>query len=326
MEQNKKSIGYLEIFKNAWKITWSNRYLWWFGLFLAIANAGGSMHYGFDEKKKDFNAEQKVFEFISHNMAWVIAGALVCLVLFLVFVILGNIARGALIDSIEKHRKGEASNFKTGFGQGKKYFWKIFSINVSLSLFIFSSLLVLGAPVAFLFINKNYLIGSLIALLAVIIIIPLIILTAFMRIYGYLYLVIGKLSFWSSLERAYYLFRKNIGSSIIMGLLFIPVSIALLIITVAIVIPIAIVFLIIGIVLFLIAGKVGAIVVAVLAGLVFLVTMIFLKSFYEVFAQSAWIFFFHEIAKVEKEEVVAEVEVEAVPSVKAMPVIESREE
>jgi hypothetical protein len=88
----------------------------------------------------------------------------------------------------------------------------------------------------------------------------------------------------------------------------------------------AIIFLLIGFAVFFVAGKIGAAVVAGIAILAFLASMLFIKSIYEVFAQSVWNYFFHEIAKTKKEEPIAEAEINPAPVVKVMPAIETRED
>ena len=63
-------INYLQIIKDAWKITWKNRYLWWFGFFVTLGGGGG-MNYFFNsgEEEKLDPAESEVEAFIQASAA-----------------------------------------------------------------------------------------------------------------------------------------------------------------------------------------------------------------------------------------------------------------
>lgn len=324
MNNKNISINYWKILKQAWEITWKNKYLWWFGLFVSLSGSG-SFSYSFNSENKSQNDlwnRPEVTDFIYNNFQWILIGASILLVIFIIFIILSLIGRGALIASIEKNIKGETSDFHSGMRDGKNNFGKIFLIALALGLFLFLTILILSLPVIFLFLSHDYLIGFFMAILAFFIALPIFILTAYLKIYGYIYVVLGKLNFWPAIENSYTLFRKNLASSILMGLLFFVIHIILSLTMLMIFIPIAIVFLAIGFVLFFIAGKIG-IVIAVVVGLLSLfAACLVVLSFYETFAQVVWILFFHQIAKPKVEEIIAEPEKETNTIPKAMPVIE----
>ena len=322
------SINYLEIIKKAWAITWKNRYLWWFGFFV-ILGGGGSVNYFFnsgEDKKLDPAQNEKILEFFSQNIHWVITLAIVVFLLLIIFFILNTLGRGALITSIEKNIKGQVSNFKSGWKDGKKNFWKIFIIDFSLGLFIFLTLLILIAPVAILFLNKNYIIGGILTFLAILIFIPIAILTSYLKTYSYLYSILGKINFWPAVENAYNLFAKNFWASIILSLIFIPLGIVLMLIILALVPFLLLIFLILGTIGYLALGKITAIIISAIGLVIFFLYAIFVKSIYEVFSQAIWILFFHEIASPKIPEAVIEVETKAEPIIKPMPVIETRKE
>jgi hypothetical protein len=323
MEKKASSLNYFDIFKRAGKIALRHRYLWWFGFFVAVSNAGG-INYLFDGRSSQTIEKQKIIDFALENFHWVAAGFLAAFLILAFILVLGVIGRGALISSIDKQVRGESANFRFGLRQGRRNFWKIFFLSFFLGIFMFSTVLVLITPVAFLFLNRNYFIGVFMAILAGLILIPLIILTAYLRIYSYLYAVLGNLNVWASLERAYDIFRKNLKESILMGLLFIPLNIVLAILIIAAIIPIIIIFVIFGFILFFAAGKIGLGIAIALGLMVIISCFLAIKSIYAIFSQSVWILFFHEIAKIKKEAEVMEPEPERVPEAKPMPIIEAR--
>lgn len=307
MKKNTTSIPYLKILKNAFVLTWKNRYLWWFGFFLALSNLGSFNYTNDNRDKKDFH---QIFTTHPEAAKFVAIGAIIFLLIFIAIVILGIISRGALISSIGKNRAGRPSNFKSAWRTGRKFFWRVFLIDLLCGIFILGAMLVLFPPVYFLFSAHSYIIGVLMAIVAAIIFIPLIILVAYLRIFGYLYAILGKLKPWASIENAYSLFRKNIGSSFLMAICLIPVGIILFLLIAFLIIPLAIVLAPLALIFFLIAGHIGAIIVGAFGLLILGVFLIFLKSVMEVFTQAVWVLFFHEIASPKEPEAVPEEEKE----------------
>ena len=307
------NINYLELFKKAWKITWSNKYLWWFGLFLVL---GGGFNFDFP---KNFSGGEKVDKlsdsianFLSSHEDFVLAVIFILLFLWLAFVALGIISRAGLLKTLDKIEKNKEGNFKIGFGEGKKYFRKLFGTGLVLGFSVFVLAFVLSVPVFLLFFMKLIIPGIIAAVLAVVIFIPLMILVCFLGKYTVFYIVLSDLGIRSSLENGYQLFRKNIFSSIIMALFFIPINIVLFFAAVIILIIVGIIFLIIGLALYAILSNVGVVVAVILGLLILLVSFICMGSVYQVFCQTAWFLFFKEIAAVKEdeiEEIIAEKEI-----------------
>lgn len=320
-----KNIPYLKIIWHSWKITWHNRYLWWFGFFIALSNLGGIAHYFNSQDQQGHNPanHQKIFHFASQNIHWIIIGLFLLLAIYILLIVLNILGRGALIDSINKQSQKKLANFKSGMVAGRKYFWRIFLLALSLGLFISSIIIVVVAPVLFLFFSHNYIIGSFMAILATLILIPLLALVTYLKIYGYLYIVLGNLKIWPALENSYKLLRENILSSIIMLFLFIPVvSIIWIIIFLMAISPVAVIFFGLGLILFLIAGKIGVIITLLIGLACLFIFMLIFRSVYETFVQSAWVLFFQKIAKPKIEELVKEPQLDSSPVTRAMPIIE----
>lgn len=302
-------INYLDIIKKAATVTWKNKNLWWFGFFASLTSIGSSFNYS-SGSGKDFAGgritEEKVMSFITEHMMLVIGAGIILFVLFILFLVLGIIGRGALIKSIGKVLKNEPVDFKSGMREGKKYFWRILGIGFLSAMFIFLAIIVLATPIIILVLNKAYIFGVLLALLAIAILIAFIILSVFIRVYGYIYAVLGDLKIWASIENAYALLCKNLGVSVIMGLIFILLGIILGLSLIMLLVPIVAALVVLGSFFYLILKTVG-VVMAVGLGVIIVVTItLFARSVYETFAQAVWILFFHEIAKPKVEETVAE--------------------
>jgi len=303
---------YVKIIKDAWKITWTNRYLWWFGLLAALSCGGSSMNF---QMPSDSSKSENITRFIFENLPWIIPATIALIALVIILAILGLIGRGALIKSIDLALEKNKIGFKEGFNEGKKFFWKLLFIGLIIGFSLVFSIIILSVPIVFLFINKAYALGAFLAVFAVFILIALIILTSFLKTYGYIYAVLGKLSVWPALENAYRLFCDNLWTSVIMGLFLIPVGIILALGIFAGLIPIAIVFLSIGFGLKLAFGKIGVIVAATLGGATFIAFFLLLRSIYETFVQTIWIIFFKQIASPKVKETAKEEEIEKNPEI-----------
>ena len=142
--------------------------------------------------------------------------------------------------------------------------------------------------------------------IAFIIFIPIAAIAGFMRKYSYYYLVLSNLNIQPALENSYLVFRKNIIPSIVMALIFIPISLVMVLAIVAALIAVGIVFVILGIISYLIFSKIVLYIVIGLGVLIFVAIVIFLRSIFETFSQSAWFFFFHQIASEKSPEEVVE--------------------
>lgn len=324
MQKNLTPIPYLEIFGKAFLFTWKNRYLWWFGFFLTLANIGGFNYFYGDAGK---NPTSPVMENLSRYSQWIFIGILFALVIIIALAILGLLSRGALISSVEKINRNQPTDFKASFKEGKKYFWKIFSISIFSGLFIFAALLILAPPVAFLFLNHNYFLGGVMATLAVIIFIPLLILVFYLKIFGNLYAVLGGLKPWAAIESAYNLFRKNIRPSILVAVFFIPIGLLFFLLVIFTLIPIAFVVLPLALLFFLLVGPFGAAVAGIIGLILLAICIFFLRAVLEVFFQTVWILFFHEIAAPKEKEIATEsvVEIKILPET-SLPTINSEKE
>ncbi|HEX7586079.1 MAG TPA: hypothetical protein VF390_00365 [Patescibacteria group bacterium] len=313
-------INYLEIIKTAARVTWRNKYLWWFGFFSLLSTISGNF---FQVWSRGKNIQgQEVLDFTASHEELVIFLASLLLFLWVIFVVLGIIAKGGLIKSLKNATENKKFGLKNGLREGKKYFWKVFLIGAFSAVFILATLIVFMIPIGFLFYNKAYFLGGLLSLLAMVIFIPVLFLVSFIRIYAYFYVILSDLPLSEALENAYALLRKNIVPSLIISLIFLVVGTLATVVAFLFIIPIIVIFFLIGTLLFFLAQQVGILITA-LAGLTFMfLVMIFGGSIYQVFAQAILLLFFYEIATPKiKEEVEAEKIVELGPAHAPDPVV-----
>ncbi len=312
MVKNFKEISYWEIFKKAGKLTWENRYLWWFGFFVSLSAIINFNFYSQHQEKTGYlsNSGHFVSSLHSHFSSIGVVGIIIILIIYLVIMAIGIIGRGALISSLNKINQGKTLDFKLGIKEGRKYFWKIFWIAFLITGGVLIMILIIITPIILLFLNQAYLIGSLMGFLAFLIILLLSIVAVFLKIYGYLYVILGELSFLEAINNAYNLFRKNLAISLMVGLLFLGITILWMIILMLFLVPIVLIFFGFSSVLFLIIGKIGILISFLMGGSVLIAIILFFKSLYTVFAQTVWVLLFQEIAKPEEDIMNNELETE----------------
>ncbi len=299
------NINYWEIFKKAARNTWKNPRLLWFGLFIAITS-GTNFNSSYSAEENDPSWE-RVQMFWVENSEWIIPLIIVCFIIFLALSVLAIFSRAGLLLSLEKiHKNKEGLTFKEGIREGKRYFWKLLFLGILLSLIFLMVLFIISIPIIFLFSGKHFILAGLLTFFGVIIIIPLGALFFFLGNYGQIYIVLGKMKTWTAIESAYSLFVKNILSSVVMALLFIPVKIATFISIFILLIAVGIVFAIFTGLLFLASKIAGLIIGIVLGALVILALLLLISSAFQVFRQSAWLLFFEKIARQKQEEKIAE--------------------
>jgi hypothetical protein len=300
MNINKKKIDYIEIFKKSFSITLKNKFLWWFGLFVAIAGGGNSFNYSANNDFGNENSEalaENISYYWSLYSEWIILGIVIILILFLSFVLLGFLGRGALIGSLVKIEKGEEMNFTKGLRQGRKFFWRVLLLEVFASLVMLFLGLILFIPVIRLVVLEAYVPAFILGAIAVIIFLSVILLVSFMRVYSRIYMIEGNLKVMESIKLAYNLFKINVKESILMAIFLIAIwiiaSISLLFFIALASIP----FVIGGLILSAAMGPLFVITLGFLATATVVAAGIFWGAIYAVFSQGSWVLFFNKIAK-----------------------------
>lgn len=321
MKKQLGDIPYGEILRTAFDITWKNRFLWWFGLFVSFA--GSTLNFNFSSSGTKNNTADDVTSFyndftknelspfhspmelihkykepILNNWHWI---AIIFVIMLIFFLFLGVLGRGALIKSIGRLGKKEKVNFRTGIRDGEKYFWPVLAVGVVTFSLIIAAIIVMTVPVIFLFANKSFFSGIILTVLAVLILIPLLVLISYARLYGNIYVVLSDLKTGASMENACLLFSENVSASLITGIILLSVGLVLVSGLMLLLVPLIVIVLTVYSVL----GKIGLIIAMVL-GLIVLVIIILAQSIFQVFSQSVWLLFFLEIAGPAKEEKIEE--------------------
>lgn len=293
--------NYIDIFKDALLLTWRKKYLWWFGFFVLLSGLSTSFSNWSSQDNEQMG--QRFLDFFAANQTLTLALVVVAVLFWLLLTALGIVSRGALIKSINAEQEKKPADFKQGWQAGRRYFWRVLSVGLVTGLAVLVLLIVLAVPIVFFFYNDYNVAGIILVILAAAIFLPVAFLSAFIRIYGEIYVVNAELSAWEALENAYALITKNLGRSIIVGLLLMVAGMALMMALLFALIPVAVAFALVGLIGYLILKKMGVMIVAVVAGVLLVGLFILASSVLQVFSQAVWVLFFRQIAAPKEPEV-----------------------
>ncbi|MFZ2192862.1 MAG: hypothetical protein WAV31_01345 [Candidatus Moraniibacteriota bacterium] len=304
------NIKYIQILRDAWKIVWKNRFLWWFGFFILlfiITSPGYSPQINSEPTKewRDFSEQIHLQEFIENHSKLLIFLGITLIITFLLSTLLLFLSKGAIIKSTQRILKKEPASFLSAWKDGRKYFKNNAYIILFSSLALFFCMFVLIAPVMTLFSVKAYSSAIPLAILAFLICASLIMLYKFIQTYACFYATLADLKPWLAIENAYALFKKNILSSLIMSLIFIPISLLYLLVAMALLLLLMFISVIIGLII-LFVFKESALFIAIIIFVMSIIAIILLFSVFIVFSQVAWILFFYRIATPKIKKVVVE--------------------
>jgi len=300
MKNQSKNINYIQILKNAWKITWENKFLWWFGFFVALGG-GGVFNHNFNSSENN-NAGEEIYPEIVEKMSyywsmyseWIITGIIILILIIFILCALGIIGRGGLINSLIEINKNNKTKFSFGFKKGKKFFWKLFVLNLILGIILILILAIFSFPIVSLLFAEAYGSAVLLSIIAIPIVISVFILVSFLRTYSQIYLVGNETRIVKSISLAYNILKKNIGKSVLMSIILMAVGIIIGIAIIIIILILSIPFIIWGIASFS-TGSLNLVAI-IITGLFSFVSYFIFKSAYIVFVQATWILFFNEIA------------------------------
>ncbi|MFL5868467.1 MAG: hypothetical protein ACJ766_15315 [Thermoleophilaceae bacterium] len=213
-------MPYGQLISDAFRITWRNRFLWFFGIF--AGTSGGSFNFQFPSSSDSGDGSFHI------DPAVVIALAAVALLLFVVFIVLSTISQGGLIDSVAGIAYGERRDFRTTWRAGRTRFWRVLGYGVLVALLglglILGVLVAVGAPAIVVF----ALVDSVVVRVLVVIMAALILLATFLVILvplgvtaqlGLRELVLRRTGMAASIRGGWRLFRHNIGRSLLVLLI-----------------------------------------------------------------------------------------------------------
>jgi hypothetical protein len=290
-------MNYGDIIRDAFRISWRNKFLWFFGFF-AAGSSGGTNFFNVPSNFQGTGDMTGMGQWINDNVvaALVVIG-IVVLVLVLLFIVLSLISAGGLTESVAAIDGGEQRRFSSTWRAGTANFWRvllqailIFLIGLGLLVLL---LLVAVLPIALTFalteavgarVAVSVLFGILGVLLLVLVYVPLSIIGQ----YALRGLVVDRERVARSVAAGYGLFRRNIGRSLLVWIIAVALSIG-------IGIAMLIVLLLAGFILFLPTillafneNTTAAVATGVVAGLILFPILLVLSGAVGTFSHAYW--------------------------------------
>jgi hypothetical protein len=300
-------VNYGDLIKDAFAISWCNKYLWFFGFFaggtgtnfLTNVPSGVGNFDGGDFEQSGGGASGLAAQLgpgIFDNAALIVALVVVGVVILLLLA-LTLISQGALAENAAAIDRGEGRRFSSGWRAGLRTFWRVLGYYVVFFLIALGLLVAIGIPIALLVagtfaatdsvgarVTVTVLAGLLGLVLLLVVFVPLSIIGQ----YALREIVVRREGVFASVGGGYRVFRRNVGRSLLLWLinlgLGIGVGIALLI-----------ALLIVGLVLFLptvllafAEQSTAAIVAGIVAAMILLPILLVVSGATGAFFHSYW--------------------------------------
>jgi len=306
-------MNYGDLIRDAIRITWHNRFLWFFGFFVGLGSGGGGGGSGgggdFEEQNSGEIAsvstaalQQGLFD----NAPLIVTLVLLVLLIFVIFFVFYVISQGGLTESVTAIERGEARRFSSTWRAGIRFFWSVLGQVLLFVGIVLGVLLAVGMPVGLLvwgaFVSDSTALRALVVVAAVLVaIVALVVIfipLAIVRQYARRELVVRGVGVLDSVGTGYRLFRSNIGTSLLvwliqLGLMLgagIALILALLIVGVILALP--------AIILAIAGYTAAAIIAGVVAGLILLPLFIVAVAILGTFNHSYWTLAYLRLAPV----------------------------
>lgn len=212
-----KSFGVLS---KALKITRGHKIMWWLGFFIILTQnfaqfiVRTSTDQEFQESVTEIGA---VFlnEIIRFTHQYPEKSLLIALISSIILILIYNLFQASILLSIKKILRKEKLDIKNELNKAKQFAGKMFFMDFFVWIFILSILIILGLPIYLFGMMGINLASNLMLLGAILIFIPVALITYLTRTFAQIYLVQHNLSIKESLRNAYVILGKNIKLTIL---------------------------------------------------------------------------------------------------------------
>jgi hypothetical protein len=293
-------MNYGDLLSEAFRLTWRNRYLWFFGFF--VAGGSGSFNFpaniGGREMQDPFGPNAGPMDWISNNLVLFLTAVIsVVVVLALIFLVLSMISHGALAESVAALHRGETRGFGFAFRAGTANFWRVLGLKVLFFLIALGLILLIFLPVALGGLAAFSLTDStgfrvLAVVLGVIFVFVALIVVflpfAIINQFALRELVVSRRRIMESIAGGFGLFRRNIGRSLLVWLIQLAVMLGLGIAMLVVLVIFGAILLGPAIALFATEHATAGVVAGVVGGILFLVPVFVISGAVGAFNHVYW--------------------------------------
>ncbi|MDD4271454.1 MAG: hypothetical protein PHF50_01475 [Patescibacteria group bacterium] len=307
---------YRNILKQAWQLTWRNKYLWWFGIFAALLGNGGEFEILFNNNGGNpgeslFPAWQRIAStglFSGHtltnignlfrqdtlNMILVLVACLIALAICLLAIWLVIVSQAAIVNNSSLIIKQKKHALKDGFNSGMLNFWPVLALNIIIKAAIYVLLAAISLPVIF---YQTSFSAKLFYIIALVVAVPVAIILSFIMKYAVAYVVINKSKVAVAIKQGFQLFKENWLISFEMAIILFFINLLIGLVIVLAILVLAVPFLFLGLIFYYSFSLVGSWLIAALAFASFLFIVVMAGAALAVFQISSWTGLFLELEK-----------------------------
>ena len=299
-------MNYGDLIRDTFRITWRNRFLWFFGFFVggstgfnvptSVPSGGGSFDSGDFQSSSSMVSALQLGQGLGTGV--LIAGiVIVAIIIALFFIFMFLVSQGALADSVAAIDRGERRGFGMAFRSGMGNLWRVLGYFIVLFLIAVGLMLVIGLPVALLIggtfaatqsVGARIAVSVVVGILAVLALIVVFVPFSVIGQYALREVVVRGERVLGSVGGGYSIFRRNIGRSLLILLIQFGLSIGIAIAS-------FLALLIVGLILFIptialaAAGySTAAIVAGVVAGVILLPLLLVATGAIGTFSHAYW--------------------------------------
>ncbi len=252
-------MNYGRIISFGFSRAWKHKSLWILGFFISGGGGAGNLiDLGSKSDSSDFGNFflPGIVERILENPLIILAIVAAVLAVIIIFIILGTISIGGLIEAARRFKQNEVYRFGEVFKVGVSYFWRLLGIMILVLIIMaaFVIMLILFGVAAFM---AHLAVG----LLSLIILIPVFIIGAFLVIatsaMAERFIVLKNRPVFDSIADGFTLWTSNLGPMVLYALIYLGISIGVGLGTLVIFMFVAMPFIAIGFVNLLLALLLG---------------------------------------------------------------------
>ncbi|MFA6994858.1 MAG: hypothetical protein WC249_00400 [Patescibacteria group bacterium] len=239
-------FSYRSLLKQAWIITWRNKYLWFLGLFAALVTGGGAWEYQMlsqslnqglinssyyqlssvlaisDLAKNFLLGIVNLFQYDFLTIINIFSALLITVAILCFFIWLAVVSQAGLIYDVKKilnnKKKEQKLSLRDSLTAGHDHFWSVLSLNLTIKVITAFIFFIISLPLLFLAI-KDLSILAVIYTILFVIFVPISMGSSLMINYVIAYRVLNNYSFIVSLEKGAVLFKNNWLISLEMGVI-----------------------------------------------------------------------------------------------------------
>ncbi len=299
-------MNYGDLIRDAFRISWRNKYLWFFGFFVGgvgssfggnVPSGAGNFDGGGSEQSGTPGLAAQLGPGLFDNVALLIALIVVVGLIVVLFLALTLISQGALAENVAAIDRGEGRRFGSGWRAGLGNVWRVLGYYVVYLLITLGLLIAIGVPIGLLVgvtfavtqsVAARVIVAVLAGLLGILALIVVFIPLSIISQYALREIVVRRAGIFASFGGGYRIFRRDVGRSLLLWLINLLLGIG---VTIAVVLALGIV----GLVLFLPAillafaeMSTAAIVTGIVAGVILLPILLAVSGATGAFFHSYW--------------------------------------